>query len=291
MHTRMIVLAGLALALQLALPPAVHADQAIMSHDRLFELNPGGSVEYTDSIVLSRYGIPTVIFDGASTFADEETVAATITLSAKDGLGRVDLLSASTLTGVTPSHWTADPIDPASSEFTFDPPVSFRYTAPSAEALDCEGRREKVVHTSLRVAATLVGSAGTTASFSAESFPGVVMFDIVCPAETYAEEPTAMVLPTHALPDPTGTIGRSPSPAPADTTELTPPAAPSAMTASPGTSAALVVSADVESAEPGTDGPAMAPAADMTQTAVWLAAVAVIVGVLAASLVRRRRYR
>ena len=290
MQMRMIVMASAALALQLALPPAVRADQAIMSHDRLFEVSPGQSVEYTDSIVVSRYSIPTLVFDSTSGFADNETVVATISLSAKDGLGTVKLLSASTLTGVTTAHWTADPIDPASSEFTFAPPVSLRYTAPSSAALDCEGRQDKVVHTSLRIAATLVGSAGTQASFSAESFPGVVMFDIVCPAETYTEEPSPMVLPTHALPDPSSTVVGSPSPAPA-ATATSASAPPPVATASATSTAAPVASAAVESNGPGTETPALAPAADLTGTVVALGAIAVIVGVLGASLARRRRYR
>jgi hypothetical protein len=287
---RMVVVASVGLAIQLALPLSVQADQAILSRERLFELDPGQSVEFTSPIVISRYGIPTVVFDGAAGFADNETVTATITLSAHDGLGSVRLLSSSVLTGTTPTGYSLDPPDPSFSEFTFDPPVSFRYTAPSAATLDCDARREKVVHASLGIAATLVGSAGTTATFSAETFPGVVMFDIYCPAETYIEEPTSTALPAHALPDPTTTASRSPSPAPTAVATASPlgattPPASAALSAQP---VALV---SAESVEPRTDPPAPAPATDLTLAALVLAVVAVIVSVLAGSIAWRARYR
>jgi hypothetical protein len=184
MNPRIIVVAGAVLALNLAFPFAVGADQAIMSHDALFALRPGESVEHSDTLVLSRFGIPTVVFTGTSGFADNETVVATIALSLQnvDDLGTVELLSSSTLTGTTTAAWTSDPPDPAASEFTFDPPISLRYTAPSAVDLDCAGHPGKTFRTHLGVAATLVGSAGTTASFSADDFPSVVIFDVTCPA-------------------------------------------------------------------------------------------------------------
>jgi hypothetical protein len=211
MKLRIIVVAGATLAINLMLPLAARADQAILSHDALFVLRPGESVEHSDTLVLSRFGIPTVVFTGTSGFADNETVVATIALSLQniDDLGTVELLSSSTLTGTTTAAWTSDPPDPAASEFTFDPPISLRYTAPSAVELDCAGHPGKTFRTHLGVAATLVGSAGTTASFSADDFPGVVMFDVTCPAAVAppSEAPSA---PHPTLP-PTDAEAVSPS--------------------------------------------------------------------------------
>jgi hypothetical protein len=286
MNRRMIILASAALALNLALPRTVHADQAIMSHDALFEISTGESVEHTDTIVVSRYGIATVVFDGASGFANNETVVATITLSTRDGIGTVELLSPSTLTGRTTSRWTTDPPDPASSEFTFDPPVSLRFTAPTATALDCDGRREKVVRTSLRIGATLIGSAGTKASFSADSFPGVVMFDIICPAtEMYTEAPAATVVPTHAPPEPSTALARSPLPTSTPTPSPTTAPTPTPLAASATASGTSVATASVQS----TAAPTPTPAADMTPAAISLAATVVLVATLAISFVWRRR--
>lgn len=211
MKRRMMFVAGAALAINLALPLAVRADQAIFAGEMIFKLAPGESVEHSDTLVLSRFGIPTVVFDaGASTFADNETVVATIALSTLDidDFGTVELLSPSTLTGSTTATWTADPPDPATGEFTFDTPISFRYTAPSAAALDCAAHPGETFRTRIGVAATLVGSEGTTASFSAQDFPGVVSVEVTCEPAA----PTAQITPpptADVTPPPTDTAVRS----------------------------------------------------------------------------------
>jgi hypothetical protein len=211
MKRRTMLVAGAALAINFALPLAARADQAIFGGEMILKLAPGQNVEHIDPLVLSRYGIPTVVFDaGASTFADNETLVATIALSTMDvdDLGTVELLGPSTLTGTTPVGWSMEPPDPSTSDFTFDPPISFRYTAPSAAELHCAANPGETFRTSIAVAATVVGSAGTTASFSAQDFPGVVRVEVTCAPAA----PSPQVTPppsTDMTPPPTDTTGTS----------------------------------------------------------------------------------
>ena len=109
----------------LTFPLVARADQAILVHDALFEIGPGEVVEYDDVLIVSQFGIPTVVFDGATGFADDETVVATIELSLKaiDGLGSVELLSSPTISGTTPADWTTGEVP---DELSFQP----RHRAP-----------------------------------------------------------------------------------------------------------------------------------------------------------------
>ena len=292
MNRRMIFLASAGLAINIALPGTVRADQAILANEALYDLSPGESVEHTASLIVSRYGMPTVVFDGSSGFADDETVVATITLTAKKGIGTVKLLSPSTLTGITTSHWTADPPDPSFSEMRFDPPISLRYTAPTASALHCDDRPGSVIHTSLGIDATLVGSAGTKASFSSDSFPGTVMFDIICPVVVYEEAPTPTVAPkTPAPAKTTAPIVASPSLTPTPTPTPVPTPAPTAPVVVLATSSPTAFAQAIVDPTPSAlAAPTTSLAADMTPTAISLGAVAVaIVAGLGAWLVRRRR--
>jgi len=205
MNRRSALALAVALGSTLAFPLAASADQAIFARDATFEVVPGEVVEHADVLVISEAGIPTVIFDGATGFAAGETVVATISLSTQDldGLGAVELLSSPTISGTTSADWPND--EP--SEFTFQPAIELRYTAPTAADLECDVNPGQRYTTHLGVSATLVGSAGTMASFSAEDFPGVVTFVVTCPAwapTPAPEAPTVTPPPTNTLPAPDG---------------------------------------------------------------------------------------
>jgi hypothetical protein len=279
----------------LALAPSARADQAILSRDDTVDVPVGGWVELTaGALVLGHSGIPTVVYDGGREFGDDETVVATITLHTSDDLGTVEILSLGTLTGVTPSHWTADPIDATSGEFTFDPPIVFRYTAPSHEKLGCADRPDKVVVSWLHVAATLIGSSGAKASFSADTFPGTVGFDNICPVEESsaphdaAQGPAATALAPYVNPHP-GTPGRSPTPVPS----LPASAAPSPTSVAIATETTpSATAAAVDVIEPiASDPPASAPTGTggLTRAAVPPAIAAFVAVSVGLMVIRRRR--
>lgn len=294
MHLRTVVLTSAALAVVLALPPSARADQAILSRDAKFDVPVGTWVEATGgAIVLSREGIPTVVFEGGSEFSDDETVVTKISLSTSDGLGTIELLSPATLTGVTPSNWTADPVDPSSDQFTFAPTVVFRYTAPTYAKLGCTAGHHSVVTSWLHIAGTLVGSSGTKASFSGSTFPGTVGFDNVCPAEEpsgahdAAQVPSSTALAPYVNPHP-GTPGRSPTPMPS--TPASPASSPTsvAMASEPTPSVpavAIALNEPIASASPAS---APADTGDLTGAAIALG-IAAVVGVAAGMLFIRRR--
>jgi len=215
---RISLILALVLGAALAFPLVARADQAILAHDALFEVAPGEVVTYSDTLFISRAGMATVMFDGASGFADDETVVATIALRTNrvtkpdevvgddlDGLGSMELLSSPTITGTTPADWTTGEPELV-ADFEFGPAIEFRWTAPSAEELDCDDRPGYEVRTWLAISATLVGSKGTMASFSAEDFPSTVAFDVTCPMSAPTSEPGATAAPrvttppTHTLP-------------------------------------------------------------------------------------------
>ena len=203
MNRRIALTLAAAIGSTLALPLAARADQAIFVHDKIFDLQPGDVVDHVNVLIMSRPGLPTVAFDGSTGFADNETVVATITLSTHeiDGLGSVELLSSPTITGTTSAAWTTD----ETSQFEFQPPIELRYTAPSAADLECDDHPGERFSTNLGVSATFVGSAGTTGSFSAEDFPGVVTFVITCPASAPSPEAPSSEAPTVTTP-PTNTL-------------------------------------------------------------------------------------
>jgi hypothetical protein len=201
MNRRIAIALAAALGSTLAFPLAARADQAILIHDAVIDLAPGEVVDRADVLIMSQTGIPTVAFDGATGFADNETVVATITLSTKDidGLGSVELLGSPTISGTTTADWTTG--EP--SYFEFEPAIQVRYTAPSAVDLGCDDHPGERFTTHLGVSATLVGSAGTIASFSADDFPGTVSFVTICPASAPPPEaPTVTTPPTNSLPAP-----------------------------------------------------------------------------------------
>jgi hypothetical protein len=196
---RITVIFAVAVGTSLAFPLVARADQAILLHDATFFLGPNEMVQYTDNLIMSRTGLPTVVFDGSTGFADDETVVATIALSTRDldGLGSAELLSSPTITGTTSAVWTTD----TSSSFEFQPAIELRYTAPSAEDLGCDDHPGERFTTHLGVHATLAGSAGTTGSFSADDFPGVVSFAVTCPPSAPSSGvPTVTMPPTDTLP-------------------------------------------------------------------------------------------
>lgn len=181
-----------------AFPLVARADQAILVHENIFDIGPGDVVDHADVLRMGRAGLPTLTFDGATGFADAETVVATITLSthAIDGLGSIELLS-SPISGTTSADWTIDETE----AFDFQPAIELRYTAPSAADLGCDDHPDERFTTHLGVSATLAGSAGTTASFSADDFFGVVSFVITCPESvTRSNTPTLTTPPTSTLP-------------------------------------------------------------------------------------------
>ena len=206
MNRRIALTLAAALGSTLAFPLAASADQAIFARDATFEVAPGEVVEHADVLVISGAGSPTVIFDGATGFAAGETVVATISLSTHDldGLGAVELLSSPTISGTTSADWPND--EPY--EFAFQPAIELRYTAPTAADLECDVNPGQRYTTHLGVSATLVGSAGTMASFSAEDFPAVVHFVVTCPAWAPSPAapsqaaPTVTTPPTNTLPAP-----------------------------------------------------------------------------------------
>jgi hypothetical protein len=208
---RISLILALVLGTTLAFPLVARADQAILAHDRLFEVAPGEVVTYGDTLVITRFGIPTVVFDGASGFADDETVVATIALSTRgiDGLGSVELLSSPTITGTTPPGWTTGEPELV-ADFEFAPAIEFRWTAPSAEELGCDDRPGYEVRTHLAISASLVGSKGTKATFSAERFPSTVLFDVTCPEPAATSGPGAPSGPTVTTP-PTDTLPVDPA--------------------------------------------------------------------------------
>jgi hypothetical protein len=197
----------------LAFPLVARADQAILAEDALFEIAPGEVVDHADVLIMSEAGMPTVTFDnGATGFADQETVVATITLSTHDidGLGSVELLSSPTISGTTSADWSAE--EP--TQFEFQPAIELRYTTPSAANLGCADHPGERFTTHLGVSATMVGSAGTMASFSADDFPSVVLFVTTCPASAAATDaPTVTPPPTTTLPEGDGTGSRADWPA------------------------------------------------------------------------------
>ena len=204
MKRRITLVIAAAIGLTLAFPLAARADQAILIQDKIFDIRPGDVVDHANVLIMSRAGLPTVAFDGSTGFADDETVVATITLSTQeiDGLGSVELLSSPSISGTTSADWTTD----ETSQFEFQPPIELRYTAPSAADLGCDDHPGERFATNLRVSATLVGSAGTTGSFSADDFPGVVSFVITCPASAPSPEAPSSEAPTVTTP-PTNTLG------------------------------------------------------------------------------------
>jgi hypothetical protein len=210
MRRTFLILASL-IGATLAFPLTASADQAILAHDATFEIAPGEVVDHADVLIMSRSGMPTVDFDGSTGFSAGETVVATITLSTQaiNGLGSVELLSSPTISGTTSADWPND----ESPEFAFEPAIELRYTAPSAADLGCEDRPGERVTTHLGVSATLIGSAGTMASFSAEDFPGVVSFVITCPASpARSGAPNVTTPPTDAVPLSTGASPRADQP-------------------------------------------------------------------------------
>jgi hypothetical protein len=198
---------ALALGTTMTLPAVVHADQVILVRDAVLEMAPGDVTYYIDDLAISAAGLPTVVFDGSTGFADDETVVATIALSTHDidGLGSVELVSSPTITGTTPADWTTGAVP---SEFVFVPRIELWYTAPSSEELGCDDHPGERFTTSLGISGTLVGSMGTTASFSADDFPRYVVFAITCPVATPTlpptspapEAPTITPPPTDAVP-------------------------------------------------------------------------------------------
>jgi hypothetical protein len=278
MRRRLTLIVAVTIGSAFSLPPDARADQAIMLHDGYFEISPGAVVDHSDVLVISRYGIPTVKFDGATGFADSETVVATITLSTQkiEGLGTVELLSSPTLSATTPADWTSGD----SAEFQFEPVIELRYTAPSAAALGCAEHPGERFTTHLGVAATLVGSAGTMASFSASDFPSVVMFIVRCPAATPRPVPTATTRPTatpHAARTPSPTPSPTPLPSPTPTPSPSPSPSPTVIGASAVASASSVATASVEPTPARTTAPALDPVADVTQVAIPIVAVLIFI--------------
>jgi hypothetical protein len=289
MRRRLTLIVAVAIASAFSLPPDARADQAIMLHDGYFEISPGAVVDHADVLIISRYGIPTVAFDGATGFADGETVVATITLSTQkiEGLGTVELLSTPTLSGTTPADWTSG----GSAEFQFEPAIELRYTAPSAAALRCAEHPGERFTTHLGVAATLVGSAGTMASFSASDFPGVVTFIVRCPAATPKPAPTATIHPT-ATPRASRTPSPTRSPIPTPFPTPTPSPSPTPIGASATASATPIATASAEPTPAQTAAPTTEPVADMTQLAIPIVAVMIFLGgALAIWFIKRRESR
>jgi hypothetical protein len=217
MNRRIALTLAAALGLTLAFPLAARADQAILVRDAVFEIGPGEVVDHTDVLAIVPAGIPTVVFDGATGFAADETVVATITLSMQDldGLGTVDLLSSPTISGTTSADWPSV----ESNALELQPAIELRYTAPTATDLECDVNPGQRFTTHLGVSATLVGSAGTMASFAADDFPGVVSFVITCPASSVGDPGvggttvTVTPPPTYTLPAPEDTRSRAALPA------------------------------------------------------------------------------
>jgi len=201
-NRRITLILAAAIGLTLAFPLVARADQAILLRDAVFEIGPGEVVDHTDVLAISPWGIPTVEFDGATGFAADETVVATIILSTQaiDGLGSVELLSSPTISGTTPADWPT-----GGQEFQLLPAIELRYTAPSAAELGCDDHPGERFTTHLGVGATLVGSAGTMASFSVDDFPGVVSFVITCPAPGAGDSGVGDTAPT-VTPPPTNTL-------------------------------------------------------------------------------------
>jgi hypothetical protein len=289
MRRRLVLIVAVMIGSAFSLPLEARADQAILLHDAIFNIGPGGTVDHDDVLFISQSGIPTVVFDGATTFADNETVVATITLSTQeiDGLGTVELLSSPTISGTTPADWTTG----GSAEFQFEPAIELRYTAPSAATLGCVEHPGERFTTHLGVAATLVGSAGTKASFSASDFPGVATFVIRCPAAAPEPTPTPTTSPRatpHATRPPSPTPTPTPLPSPTPTSSPSP--SPTLARSSAVASATPFATSSVQPTPARTAAPALDPVADVTPLAVPMVVVLIFVlGALGIWLVRRGR--
>jgi hypothetical protein len=212
---RVSLILPLVLGMALAFPLVTRANEPVLRHHSLLKVTPGEVVTYSDTLIISRDGMPTVVFDGASGFADDETVVATIALHTV-GLsdpdeyfegpeyGSIELLSSPTITGTTPTDWTTGG---TASSFEFSPAIEFRWTAASGEELGCDDPAENQVQVRayLTISATLVGSKGTMASFAAEDFRSTVLIDVTCPEPAPTAETGAPATPA-LTPPPTDTV-------------------------------------------------------------------------------------
>jgi hypothetical protein len=207
---RISLLLALVLGTTFAFPLVARAEQAYLAHEWWSKVAPGEVVTHSDTLIISRVQ-STLVFEGASGFADDETVVATIALRMDEVLlpsevvpefGSLELLSSPTITGTTPADWTTGGAMP---EFEFSPAIEFRWTAPSAERLGCDDRPGHEARAYLTISATLVGSNGTMASFSADDFPSTVAFDVTCPEPAPTSETGAPAAPA-VTPPPTDAL-------------------------------------------------------------------------------------
>jgi hypothetical protein len=172
----------------------VRADQATLL-DFVPPIAPGETAEWSFTLVVVGAGIPNVAYENAETFADGETVTATIApVIEPEGFGTVELLSDDTLTGTKPAEF---------GELEFAPGVTLRYTAPSLEDLACDENPGDTFYGHVGVLADFSGDAGTEAHvdplLGGQGWVGAaVPVEISCPsADTGAppEGPAEQTLP------------------------------------------------------------------------------------------------
>jgi hypothetical protein len=204
---RMSLILALVLGTTLAFPLVARADYLTFQPDEHPHYISPGDIVYWSGAAVIRWSdeFSYIVFEGTGGFANHEFVDATIALSMRDidGLGTVELLSSSTISGSTPDDWTTE--GGPEGYFAVGPPIELRYTAPSAEELGCDDHPGEDFVTRVHVSGTLVGSEGTMASFSEESRYYIVDFYVTCPMATPTSRPGAPAAPA-VTPPPTDTL-------------------------------------------------------------------------------------
>ena len=203
----MLVAAFAAAVLALASSDHARADQAVfgVGEQNTWGVQAGTAFSHAYDIGICRTGAPNVVYENAESFVPGETVTQTLTpVVWPAGSGTIELTGATSLVATIPAVWPSDCI-------TFEPEVSFLYTAPSEAELDCDdhlGETFPVVYPGAHV--EFVGDMGTRAHTDA-SLPGglgyeaAIQVTLRCPAVAPSPAPTP--LPPTPSPTPTDPLG------------------------------------------------------------------------------------
>jgi len=197
-NRRLLVAAFGAITLAFVWSHDARADQATfgVGGPEQWDVPAGTSVSYAYNLYICGAGAPNIVYESGETFAPGETVTATLTpVVWPTGSGTIELTGATSVVGSIPATW---PLDCA----TFEPEVSFRYTAPSAAELDCDdhpGELLPFVYPGAHV--EFVGDAGTVAHTDA-SLAGGLPYEAATPVGVRCPAAAPTPTPTPAPSDP-----------------------------------------------------------------------------------------
>jgi hypothetical protein len=194
---RLLVAAFSAITLAFVLSQHARADQATfgVGAPEQWDVPAGTSISYAYNLYICGAGAPNIVYESGETFAPGENVTATLTpVVWPTGFGTIELTGATSVVGSIPATWPSDCA-------TFEPEVSFRYTAPTAAELDCDdhpGESLPFVYPGAHV--EFVGDAGTRAHTDASlasglSYEAAIPVGVRCPAAS----PTPTPAPSDPL--------------------------------------------------------------------------------------------